>query len=65
MVVSEVVIVVREPYSKIGGTHYLSIFITVDLLGSHFCFSKSLTTVVPGVAGRKNVLQVLFSECDL
>ena len=42
MIVSEVVIVERELYSKIGRTHYLWICNMVDGLGPHFLLVKSL-----------------------
>ena len=42
MIVSEAVMVEREPYSKIGRTHCLYIGSVVDGLGPHFLLVKSL-----------------------
>ena len=43
MIVSDVVMVEREPYSKIGRTHCLKVCNMVDGLGRHFLLTISLT----------------------
>ena len=63
MIVSDVVMVEREPYSKIGRTHCLQICNMVDGLGSPFFIDYKSYTMVPGVAAPQDFLKVLL-ECE-
>ena len=60
MIVSEVVMVEREPYSKIGRTHCRFVVWWMGWV-LIFCWLKS-DSVVPGVAAQQDVLKVFFKS---